>query len=63
MLLIYRFRRERLGTDVEKGDSKDGKDADSIQTRKVSSSAEDTGGSARTVRGGKWGRLLGESLF
>ncbi|XP_011308314.1 potassium voltage-gated channel protein eag isoform X5 [Fopius arisanus] len=56
--IFSRFRRERHPTDVEKGDTKDGKDGEISHSRKPSS------GDAETVirpRASKWGRLLGSS--
>ncbi|XP_024937105.1 potassium voltage-gated channel protein eag isoform X3 [Cephus cinctus] len=54
----FRFRRERHAADVEKGDGKDGKDAESSHSRKLSSADENSTGRARPS---KWGRLLGSS--
>ncbi|XP_053594041.1 potassium voltage-gated channel protein eag isoform X3 [Microplitis demolitor] len=54
----FRFRRERHAADVEKGDSKDGKDTESSHTKKPSSGEESA---APRPRASKWGRLLGSS--
>ncbi|KAK0158298.1 hypothetical protein PV328_009318 [Microctonus aethiopoides] len=57
--IFSRFRRERQAADIEKGESKEGKDVESsLHVRKQSSTEETTTGRPRAS---KWGRLLGSS--